>query len=150
MYPTQLCTLVVGNALFGVDVLRVQEVIRSQPMTNVPRAHPAVGGLLNLRGQIVTAIDLRTRLGLPSSAAPKSLMHVVVRTDEGAVSFLVDDVGDMVELSSSEREMAPDTLAPQMRELVTGVYKLDHALLMQLDADRLVELPSNAYDDIAS
>ncbi|MFT4745148.1 MAG: purine-binding chemotaxis protein CheW [Nitriliruptoraceae bacterium] len=150
MHPTQLCTLVVGSALFGVDVLRVQEVIRSQPMTNVPRAHPAVGGLINLRGQIVTAIDLRARLGLPSSTAPEPLMHVVVRTDEGAVSFLVDDVGDVIELASLKRERAPDTLAPHMRELITAVYKLDDALLLQLDADRLVELPSHAYDDIAS
>ena len=145
MIPNQLCTLVVGGTLFGVDVLRVQEVIRHQPMTHVPLAHPTVGGLINLRGQIVTAIDLRLRLDLPTSDDPDARMNVVVRTDDGAVSFLVDDIGDVIELAGLEREAAPETLPPHLRDLITGVYKLDGALLLQLDVDRLVELP--ATDD---
>lgn len=139
----QLCTLVVGDTLFGVDVLRVQEVIRRQPMTTVPLAHETIGGLINLRGQIVTAVDLRVRLGLPDRGEDEPVMNVVVRTDEGAVSFLVDEIGDVVEIAGLDREDAPDTLAPHVRELITGVHKLDGALLLQLDVDRLVELPAD-------
>lgn len=144
MQPNQLCTLVVGGTLFGVDVLRVQEVIRSQPMTSVPLAHETVGGLINLRGQIVTAIDLRCRLDLPPlDDEDTHPMNVVVRTDDGAVSFLVDDIGDVVELTTLDRENAPDTLPGHLRDLITGVYKLEDKLLLQLDVDRLVELPSD-------
>lgn len=149
MHSNQLCTLVVGETLFGVDVLRVQEVIRRQPMTAVPLSHPTVGGLINLRGQIVTAIDLRLRLGLPPHHDPTQLMNVVVRTDDGAVSFLVDDIGDVVELDGADRESPPDTLPPDVRELITGVFKLDDALLLQLDVDRLVELPAALSEDAA-
>ncbi len=139
---TQLCTFVVGETLFGIDVLRVQEVIRSQPMTRVPRAHETIGGLINLRGQIVTAIDLRRRLDLPPAPDPTSLMNVVVQTEDGAVSFLVDDIGDVVELEGVEREDVPDTLPAHLRALITGVHKLESSLLLQLDVDRLVELPA--------
>lgn len=137
----QLCTLHVGGLQFGVDVLRVQEVIRRQPMTAVPRSHPVVGGLINLRGQIVTAVDLRLRLGLPA-ADRDGMMNVVVRTDEGAVSFLVDEIGDVVEPSVHDREAPPETLPEEFRDLITTVYKLEGALLLQLDVDHLVHLPA--------
>jgi purine-binding chemotaxis protein CheW len=139
----QLCTLIVGGVQFGVDVLRVQEVIRKQPMTRVPRSHDVVGGLINLRGQIVTAVDLRRRLGLPP-ADHKDLMNVVVRTDDGAVSFLVDEIGDVVEPTTLGREKPPETLPEEYRDVITTVYKLDDSLLLQLDVDRLVELPVRA------
>ena len=137
----QLCTLVVSGVQFGVDVLRVQEVIRRQEMTGVPRSHDVVAGLINLRGQIVTAIDLRKRLGFNADADPSQMMNVVVRTDEGAVSFLVDDIGDVVEAGPLERERAPETLDEDVRDLITTVFKLDDSLLLQLDVDRLVDLP---------
>lgn len=138
----QLCTLVLGDTLFGVDVLRVQEVIREQPMTRIPLAHETVAGLINLRGQIVTAIDMRRRMSMPPAEDESAQMNVVVRTDEGPVSFLVDRIGDVIDVEGIEREAAPETLPAIQRELITGVFKLERQLLMHLDVDRLTELGS--------
>src|SRR6056297_1668529 len=93
----QLCTFTLENYLFGVDARSVQEVIRYQSMTRVPLAHESVAGLINLRGQIVTAIDLRKRLRMAERESGKLPMNVVVRADEGAVSLLVDQIGDVIE-----------------------------------------------------
>ncbi|HEY9073267.1 MAG TPA: chemotaxis protein CheW, partial [Desulfobaccales bacterium] len=90
----QFSTFVVDHLLFGVEVEKVQEVIRYQEMTRVPLAPPVVKGLINLRGQIVTAIDLRRRLGLRERATADLPMNVVIRHDDGAVSLLVDEIGD--------------------------------------------------------
>src|SRR5206468_10604632 len=95
---------------FGVDVLTVQEVIRYQEMTRVPLAPPVVRGLINLRGQIVTAIDLRRQLELRERPADQLPMNVVVRTDDGAVSLLVDEIGDVLEVSEKTFERPPETL----------------------------------------
>lgn len=139
MEPThQLCTFVLDGALFGVDVMRVQEVIRHQEMTRVPLAPPVISGLINLRGQIVTAIDMRPRLGLPPRPADRPPMNVVVRTDDSAVSLLVDEIGDVVEVSEEAFERPPDTMPAAARELVRGVYKLADQLLLLLDTDRAV------------
>src|SRR5208337_5246018 len=89
----QFSTFFVADLFFGVDVLRVQEVLRFQQMTHVPKALEVIEGLINLRGQIVTAIDMRKRLGLPPRAGDKSPMNMVVRTADGAVSLLVDEIG---------------------------------------------------------
>src|SRR3954454_16474957 len=106
----QYCTFTVDGHYFGVDVLRVQEVIRAQPMTRVPLAPPVVRGLINLRGQIVTAIDLRRRLGMPDRAADRPPVNVVVRTDDGAVSLLVDEIGDVIAPPEAAFERPPATL----------------------------------------
>src|SRR3954454_4627156 len=93
----QYCTFYLDGSYFGLDVLHVQEVIRHQEMTRVPLAPPVVRGLINLRGQIVTALDLRRRLELPDRPADQPPpVNVVVRTDDGAVSLLVDDIGDVL------------------------------------------------------
>ena len=92
----QYCTFYLDGHYFGVDVLKVQEVIRYQEMTRVPLAPPVVRGLINLRGQIVTAIDLRRRLDLPDRPADQLPVNVVVQTDDGAVSLLVDEIGDVL------------------------------------------------------
>ena len=139
----QLCTFVVGSVLFGVDVLDVQEVIRHQEMTRVPLAPPEVSGLINLRGQIVTAIDLRRRLRFddrPVDDDQGPPLNVVVRTGDGAVSLLVDEIGDVLEVAEDAFEDAPPTLAGVARDLVAGVYKLDGRLLLVLDIDRAVDL----------
>lgn len=135
------CTFQLGDLLFGIEVLRVQEVIRYQPMTQVPLAPPVVGGLINLRGQVVTAIDLRCRLGMAPRVADRLPMNVVVRTEDGPVSLLVDEVGDVVEADDTTFEPPPETLEGPTRELVTGVYKLDRRLLLVLDVDRALRLP---------
>ncbi len=135
----QVCTFYLGGEYFGIDVLSVQEVIRAQPMTRVPLAPGCVRGLINLRGQIVTAVDLRRRLGMPDRAAGDPL-NVVVRTDDGAVSLLVDDIGDVLAVSRADFERPPETLRGPARALVRGAYKLDGRLLLVLDAQRAVEL----------
>src|SRR5579864_572919 len=134
----QFCTFFLEKKLFGVPVPQVQEVIRFQEMTPVPLAPSVVEGMINLRGQIVVAIDLRRRLGLPERPAGELAMNVVVRTAEGAVSLLVDEIGDVIEVAEDCFEPPPETLQGSTRELVRGVYKLQEQLLLALDTERAV------------
>ena len=134
----QFCTFSVDGLFFGVEVLQVQEVIRYQEMTPVPLAPAVVNGLINLRGQIVTAIDLRTALGLTGRPAGSLPMNVVVRTDDGVVSLLVDEIGDVLNVDEASFERPPETLSGTARELITGVYKLKGRLLLILDTVRAV------------
>jgi purine-binding chemotaxis protein CheW len=136
----QFCTFFLNGLFFGVDVLKVQEVIKHQEMTRVPLAPGMVRGLINLRGQIVTAIDLRHRLELPTRPADQLPMNVVVRSEDGAVSLLVDEIGDVVEIHDDSYEPAPDTLRGVARELIQGVYKLKDRLLLILDTEKTVNL----------
>jgi purine-binding chemotaxis protein CheW len=136
----QFSTFFVADLFFGVDVLNVQEVLRFQPMTPVPQAPGVIEGLINLRGQIVTAIDMRRRLGLPPRAGDKSPMNMVVRTADGAVSLLVDEIGDVLDMDAGTYERTPENLDPAARELIRGVYKLKGRLLLILDAERTVDL----------
>jgi len=134
----QYCSFFVGNLFFGVEVRLVQEVIRYQEMTRVPLAPGEVGGLINLRGQIVTALDMRHRLKLPTLDAGKLPMNVVVRTDDAAVSLLVDEIGDVVQVDTETYEPSPETLTGITRELVQGVHKLKDRLLLLLDTEKTV------------
>ncbi len=140
----QYCTFFVAGHYLGVDVLRVQEIIRHQEMTRVPLAPPVVRGLINLRGQIVTAIDLRRRLDLADRPAGQQPVNVVLRTDDGAVSLLVDEVGDVLEVPANSFEPAPETLRGPARELILGAHKLPGRLLLILDADRAVQVTGQA------
>jgi purine-binding chemotaxis protein CheW len=139
----QYCTFLLDRYYFGIDVLRVQEIIRFQEMTRVPLAHPVVRGLINLRGQIVTALDLRRRLGLPDRAADQLPVNVVVQTDDGAVSLLVDEIGDVMAVSELTFEKPPETLQGTARDLIRGAYKLPDRLLLILDPERIVNLPTS-------
>jgi len=136
----QLCTFVLDRLLFGVDVVRVQEVIRYQQMTRVPLASPVIRGLINLRGQIVTALDMRARLELLPRATSDLPMNVVIRSENGPVSLLVDEIGDVVEVHQDSFELPPETISGLGRELITGVYKLDTQLLLLLDTDRAIKV----------
>jgi purine-binding chemotaxis protein CheW len=138
----QLCTFKIDNHLFGVDAQSVQEVIRYQEMTRVPKAPAAISGLINLRGQIVTAVDLRTRLGLPPLPEKRKPMNVVVRGDDGAVSLLVDQIGDVIEVDDEHFEEPPDTLNGNARDLIRGAYKLEDQLLLLLDCELAVQVPN--------
>jgi purine-binding chemotaxis protein CheW len=138
----QYSTFFLDGLLLGVDVRRVQEVLRPQEMTRVPLAPPMIRGLVNLRGQIVTAIDVRRRFDLPPLPADQSPMNVVVRCEDGAVSLLVDEIGDVVEIQDEDFAPPPVTLKGAARELITGVYKLKDRLMLILDTDRAVNLPS--------
>jgi purine-binding chemotaxis protein CheW len=135
----QFSTFFVGGLYFGVDVLHVQEVLRFQRMTPVPLVPPVVRGLINLRGQIVTAIDLRLRLGL-SQAGGDQPMNVVVRTLGSTVSLLVDEIADVVTVAEDLLEPVPETLPPAVRGLTTGIYKLKDRLLLILAVERTIDL----------
>ena len=137
----QFCTFYVDGLFFGVEVLKVQEVIRYQEMTRVPLAPAMVQGLINLRGQIVTAIDLRERFGFPVREQEHLPMNVVIRTHDGAVSLLVDEIGDVLEADQSLFEVPPETLRGPVRELVRGVFKLKDRLLLVLDTEKAITAP---------
>jgi purine-binding chemotaxis protein CheW len=136
----QLCTFVLDRLLFGVDVVRVQEVIRYQEMTRVPLASPVIRGLINLRGQIVTALDMRARFEFPPRGPAELPMNVVLRSDEGSISLLVDEIGDVVEVDEETFEGPPETISSLGRELIAGVYKLENKLLLLLDTDRAIRV----------
>jgi purine-binding chemotaxis protein CheW len=135
----QLATFTVGDLLFGVDVTRVQEVLRYQPMTPVPQAPDVIAGLINLRGQIVIAIDMRARMQLPARAADELPMNVVVQTAEGPVSFLIDEVGEVMQMDAAGFEYPPANLNSAARQLIRGVYKLPNRLLLVLDEEQTAD-----------
>jgi purine-binding chemotaxis protein CheW len=147
----QFCTFLLDGHVFGTPVPKVQEVIQQQTMTSVPLAPEVVTGMINLRGQIVCAIDLRRRLELPDRPADQMPMSVVVRTNQGTVSLLVDEIGDVIEVTAEALENPPETLQGVAREVIEGVYKLPDHLLLALDVDRVVDLgeigPKSKADD---
>lgn len=128
----QLCTFRVGDLRLGVDVSDVREVLRQQPTTPVPLADDDVAGLINLRGEIVTALDLRRRFDL-DPADPARHMNVVLVTEEEPVSLVVDSIGEVVTVSEDDFERPPDTTSAATAELILGAYKLDGQLLLLLD-----------------
>jgi purine-binding chemotaxis protein CheW len=136
----QFATFHVADLFFGVDVLRVQEVLRFQQMTRVPQAPDVIEGLINLRGQIVTAVDMRRRLRLPPRAGDQTPMNMVVRSEDGAVSLLVDEIGDVLDVDDATYERPPDNLEPAARDVIRGVYKLAGRLLLILDTERTVDV----------
>lgn len=136
----QYSTFQVGDLFFGVEVVKVQEVLRYQEMTRVPLAPDVVQGLINLRGQIVTALDMRSRLGLAQRPPEMTPMNLVLRSDEGAVSLLVDEIGDVLEVETDCYERVPETLPAEQRELIAGVCKLDGRLLLVLDTEKAMQL----------
>jgi len=146
--PMQLAgrfsTFYVADLFFGVDVVHVQEVLRLQQMTPVPQAPGVIEGLINLRGQIVTAIDMRRRLGLPLRQGDETPMNIVVRTSDGAVSLLVDEIGEVLEMEAGDYELPPQNLNPAARELIRGVYKLENELLLILDIEKAVDVGSGS------
>jgi purine-binding chemotaxis protein CheW len=138
---SQCCTFRLGDLFIGIEVMRVQEVIRAQETTPVPLASAVIDGLINLRGEIVTTIDLRRRLGLPDRDPTVEPMNVVIRHEDGVVSLLVDEIGDVLEVDDAAFEPAPPTLPSTARDVIVGVYKLDARLLLVLDCDRVLDLP---------
>src|SRR5208282_3265213 len=145
--PTsQFCTFYLDKLLFGVELKGVQEVIRPLDMTRVPLAPAVVSGLINLRGQIVTAVDLRRRLELAPRPPGVLAMNVVVRSEDGAVSLLVDEIGDVVEVEEDTFEPPPGTLRGAVRTMILGVHKLKDRLLHVLDIEKacqMTEMPEN-------
>ena len=138
-----LCTFQLAGQWFGIEVGSVQEVLRHQPVTALRWANAAVQGLLNLRGQIVTAVDLRRGLGLPDRPEGQAPVNVVVRIpgrtgSAPVMSLWVDEVGDVVDVDAADFEATPPTLRGVSREFVRGVYKQSDHLLLALDLPRVV------------
>jgi purine-binding chemotaxis protein CheW len=139
MGTRRFATFYLDRLFFGIEVEQVQEVIRHLDMTHVPLASSTIRGLINLRGQIVTAIDLRERLELEPRTSDAQPLNVVVRTDDGALSLLVDEIGDVLEIDDATFEQPPETIRGVARELIHGVYKLKRELLLVLDTARALQ-----------
>lgn len=133
-------TMTIANQIFGIPVLKVQDVLGPQNIAHVPLAPPEVLGSLNLRGRIVTAVDVRTRLGLPPFGNNKQSMSVVVECDGELYSLVVDKVGEVMSLPASDFERNPSTLDPRWAEISDGIYRLKGTLLVVLDVARLLRL----------
>lgn len=123
----------IGDQLLGVPVNAVQEVLQSQRIARTPCAHPAVAGLLNLRGQIVTAVNLRHRLDLPDVELDHEPHNVVVLHNDESFSFLVDEVGDVIEMTADSMESPPHTLDSRWKSVTIGVFRLEKRLFIILD-----------------
>jgi purine-binding chemotaxis protein CheW len=130
----QYATFRVGELFFGIEVLEVQEVLRYLEMTCVPLAPVVIEGLINLRGEIVTAIDMRRRLGLAPRPDGQVPMNMVIRSEDGAVSLLVDEIGDVLNLDDETLEPVPDNLPAEQKVSIAGVHKLADGLLLVLNA----------------
>jgi len=136
----QLCTFMLDGLCLGIDVREVQEVMTHHEMTRVPRAAAVIRGLINLRGQIVPALDLRRRLKLNEAPVGWEPVSVVVHSSDGPVSLLVDEIGDVVPVAEENFERRPETLTGVARELIQGAYKLEDQLLLVLDTARVLQL----------
>ena len=137
----QFCTFYLDDLFFGISVLDVQEIIRYQDMTSVPLSSPVVEGLINLRGQIVTAIDMRRRLELPERDPGSEPINVIIRTDDDSTaSLLVDEIGDVIEVAQDLFERPPETLRGTARDLIEGAYKLEKSLLLVLNTVKTLDI----------
>lgn len=135
----QYTTFYIDDHYFGIEVLKVQEVLNMQEMTPVPLASRGVAGLINLRGHIVMALDLRSILGFPSRTDGAERMNVVIQAEDGPLSFLVDRIGDVIEVYPDLFEPAPESLDEGLSSVVDGVYKLQDQLLLILNIDKIIQ-----------
>jgi len=133
-------TFFLDDHYLGVEVEKVQEVFTARDMTPVPLASPVIAGLINLRGQIITAIDLRKRLGFSDRSSNKEIMNLVILTEGGVVDLVVDKIGDVVSVSPDLFDYPPSTLDQRLDGVVEGVYKLEGRLLLALNTEALVEV----------
>lgn len=140
----EFITMFVDNQLFGIPVLQVQDVLGPQKITKVPLSPREVAGSLNLRGRIVTAIDLRTRLNVPPREDGGKSMSVVADHNGEFYSLIVDQVGEVMALPASDYEKTPATLDPRWREVSDGVYRLKGKLLIVLDVNKLLTFDSES------
>jgi purine-binding chemotaxis protein CheW len=136
----QYCTFFLGEFLFGLEVGQVREVLRAQRITRVPLAPAMFSGLINLRGQIITAVDLRQRLQLNTARSVPGSVNLIVQVNKGTVSFLVDGVSEVVDVERRALEPLPETLRGVARQLVKGVHKLPTQLLLILLPERVLDL----------
>jgi purine-binding chemotaxis protein CheW len=134
----QLSTFVVGRYLFGVDVALVQEIMRVRSMTPVPLSVPEIVGLINLRGEVLTAVDLRICFGLDPADTSSQPINIVVRVDDEPVSLLVDAIGGVVDVSTLPFQVTPSTVDERTRVMILGAYAMPDQLLLALDVPRVL------------
>mgnify|MGYP001030249970 CR=1 FL=1 len=140
---TEYVTTMIGEQLFGLPISRVQDVFMPERLTRVPLASEDVAGVLNLRGRIVTAIDMRARLGLPKASSDRPPMAVGVDLRGESYGLLIDSIGEVLKLSDDGREVNPVNLDPRMAKMAAGVHRLDGQLMVVLDVDRVLEISSD-------
>jgi purine-binding chemotaxis protein CheW len=148
MAEQQICTFFLKGVYFGIDVQHVQEVIRPQAMTRVPLASPDICGLINLRGQIITVIDLQRRLEMsqPQTQSTTKLadeaqgFNIIVYSEHEVVSLKVDYVGDVLEFAQNTFQPPPATLKGRMRQMLAGAYPLPEGFLLVLDAEKILDV----------
>ncbi|MCD6035017.1 MAG: cheW [Rickettsiales bacterium] len=145
----QFVTLSIDNQLFGVNVAEVQDVLSPRPITMIPSAPPAVAGVLNLRGKIVTAIDVRIRLGLKPDEKVKESRSIVVEKGGEFYSLLVDNVGDVFTLPIKDFVPTPENIPSHWRDILTGVYKLEDGLMVVLNIENLLRFSDHVPTDDA-
>lgn len=136
MAGIDLCTFELGAGHYAVDASRVQEVVRGQELTRVPLAPPAIAGLINMRGALVTAVDLRRLLGLEEDVDAAIGTNLVVQADGEVVSLLVDGIGDVIRVDEAMLEPPPHTLPAELQQLLTHSCQLPETVLLVLDVDR--------------
>jgi purine-binding chemotaxis protein CheW len=141
---TEYVTVTIGEQLFGLPIARVQDVFVPEKLTRVPLAPPEVAGVLNLRGRIVTAIDMRRKLGLAPRAADKPVMAVGIDTRGESYGLLVDAVGEVLKFPASAREAKPANLDDRWARVATDVIRMDGQLLVVLDVDRVLDIRRTA------
>ncbi len=139
----QFCTFYLNQLLFGIETQKIQEVVTYRELRPVPLAHPAVGGLMNLRGQVIVALELRRQLEFPERPSEIKPVCLVVRAAGGTVCLLADEVGNVVEVKEETFEPSPETLSPRLRSVIRGVHKLEHELMHVLDADQACDFTAN-------
>jgi purine-binding chemotaxis protein CheW len=137
---TEYVTAMIGGQLFGLPISRVQDVFIPERMTRVPLSSRDVAGVLNLRGRIVTAIDMRSRLGLPKNDSGRPPMAIGVDLRGESYGLLIDNVGEVLKLADDSREVNPVNLDPRMAKMASGIHRLDGALMVVLDVDRVLEI----------
>lgn len=135
----QVCGFKIGGGHYAVPVLEVQEVIRPQKLTPIPLAPDYVDGLINLRGQIVTAINMRNLFKL-KGAKKDEYMNIIVRCDDNLYALVVDEILDVMEVSTKNYEHTPDTLDANIRNYILGVFKLQKQLLIMLNLEKVINL----------
>ena len=142
----QYSTFTIANRLYGIDVKRVQEVVMPMNMTQVPLAPDCIRGLINLRGQVATAIYLRNLFAIEDSENYNfaTAMNVVCRVEDNLISLLVDDIGDVVEVEKSKFEPTPNTISGNVRRFMSGVYKVTGSLLSIVEVDSIIDHLNNS------
>lgn len=141
---TEYVTAMIGGQLFGLPIVRVQDVFIPERLTRVPLAPPEIAGVLNLRGRIVTLIDMRRRFGLGQREDGNSSMAIGVESRGESYGLLIDGVGEVLKLDDAAREPNPINLDQRLARVSAGIYRLDGQLLIVVDVDRVLDIGANA------